>query len=64
MGQEETGQEYVFTVENGRAVRRAVTLGAEDSELVQVLSGLTAGETVLLTPEEVPEGRCVTGAFS
>ena len=64
VGQEETGQEYVFTVENGRAVRRAVTLGAEDSELVQVLSGLTAGETVLLTPEEVPEGRCVTGAFS
>ena len=64
VGQEETGQEYVLTVENGRAVRRAVTLGAEDSELVQVLSGLTAGETVLLTPEEVPEGRCVTGAFS
>ena len=64
VGQEEMGQEYVLTVENGRAVRRAVTLGAEDSELVQVLSGLTAGETVLLTPEEVPEGRCVTGAFS
>ena len=64
VGQEETGQEYVLTVENGRAVRRAVTLGAEDSELVQVLSGLTAGETVLLTPEEVPEGRCVIGAFS
>ncbi len=64
VAQDDSGREYVLTIQNGRAVRREITLGAEDSELVQVLSGLAAGETILLSPEGVPEGRCVTGAIS
>lgn len=42
--------DLVDVVVDGRAVRRFVRLGAADGDSVQVLSGLAAGETVLLGP--------------
>jgi len=38
---------YVFTVEDDRATRRKVELGQRDAGSVEVLEGLTAGETVV-----------------
>lgn len=42
----------VFAVVEGKARRRLVTLGREYSEQVEVLSGLTAGETVVSSPPD------------
>jgi multidrug efflux pump subunit AcrA (membrane-fusion protein) len=46
---EEAGQTYVFTLEGGKLARRAVTLGLRDEQsgLVEVRSGLTAGVQVI-----------------
>jgi RND family efflux transporter MFP subunit len=54
-----------FVIENGRLVRRQVTLGPRDEErgLVAVLSGIAAGDRVLATPTAgVSEGAPVTMA--
>ena len=40
----------VFVVENGRALRREVTLGMRNSERAQVVEGLAAGDRVVLFP--------------
>lgn len=37
----------VFVVENGTAIKRSLTLGERGDSLVEVLSGLTAGEVVI-----------------
>ena len=53
----------VLVVENGRIVRRAVTLGTRDPSAgtVVVLSGVRAGERVIAVPSpEVKEGMPVT----
>jgi HlyD family secretion protein len=39
-----------FVVEDGRAVRRAVTVGHESGLTAEVLEGLTEGETVVVHP--------------
>lgn len=46
---EEAGQAFVFTIEQGKIGRHAVTLGrrVEETGLVQVQSGLAAGTTVV-----------------
>jgi membrane fusion protein, multidrug efflux system len=43
-------QAEVFLVAGGKAERRAVTLGAESATGVQILSGLAAGDQVVLDP--------------
>ena len=57
---------YVFVIENGRAVRRPVSLGLENSHRVEILSGLVEGEWVIVegnfgleegTPVVLEEGR-------
>lgn len=40
--------EYVFVVENGRAVKRPVTLGLQNALLVEITSGLVEGEEVVV----------------
>ena len=40
---------FVYLVEEGRAVTRTLTLGREVGEQVEVISGLEAGEVVILT---------------
>jgi HlyD family secretion protein len=50
----------VFVVENGRARRRALTVGHRSSAMVEVLSGLSPGETVILFPsDQIDEGTRV-----
>lgn len=41
------GQPFVFVEARGRAEQRAVTLGLRSRDAVEILDGLTAGETVL-----------------
>ncbi len=50
----EDGGEYVYVAENGRAVKRTVTVGEELSDGVLVTAGVTAGERLILYPEDVP----------
>jgi len=38
---------HVFVTENDTAIKRAVTLGIEEDELVEVLTGVTADDTVV-----------------
>ena len=38
------GDKYVFLAENGRAVRREVTLGLQNADLVEILDGLKEGD--------------------
>lgn len=48
------GTEYVYVVENGRAVRRDITVSEELSNGVLVTAGVAAGETLILHAEDVP----------
>jgi RND family efflux transporter MFP subunit len=47
---ERNGQPAVWVVSNGRASRRAVALGAERIDQVEVRSGVSPGEAVVLDP--------------
>jgi HlyD family secretion protein len=44
---ERDDEHYVFTVVDGKAVRRVVTVGLKDEQYVEVLSGLSAGEEIV-----------------
>jgi len=55
------GQNYVFVIENGRAVLRMVEIGLEGEEFVEVKEGVNEGERVILSPDEkIKEGIKVT----
>jgi len=55
--------ERVFTVSEGRAVLRLVKTGREAGGRIEILSGLQAGETVLVNPPaSLREGARVTAA--
>jgi membrane fusion protein (multidrug efflux system) len=41
------GRQYVFVVENGKAVEREVTLGGRAPGLAEIRSGLAAGAQVI-----------------
>jgi RND family efflux transporter MFP subunit len=58
------GQNYVWIIENGTAVRRPVTLGARDEAagVVAIVSGLEGGEQVVISPAEPTEGARVSTA--
>lgn len=53
------GIEKVFVVQDGRASERAVTTGARGEGWVEVTSGLTAGEAVVMTPGNLQTGQAV-----
>lgn len=56
-------QEYVFTVEDGRAVQHAVTTGYLLENAAEIREGLTGGETVILSPgDELADGAPVEAA--
>lgn len=42
------GKEFVFVVKDGTAVRREITIGIETADEVQVTSGLSEGEEVII----------------
>ncbi len=55
------GQDIVFVVVDGRAERRAVRLGGARNDQVDVVSGLTAGEQVVVeAPPDLADGARVT----
>jgi len=43
-----TGENFVFVVNQGKAQRRVIELGIEQEETIQVLSGLEAGQRVVV----------------
>lgn len=51
----------VFVVEGGRVRRRLVTLGEQRAGRVEVLSGLSAGDEIVLNPENAVDGAPVGG---
>jgi len=56
----ENGQDVVFLVQDGRAVRRAVTLGPAEGDRVEVRSGLASGDRVIVEgPKDLADGRKV-----
>lgn len=56
---------YVYTVENGTAQYLPVELGIQSTTKVEILSGLSADQTVILSPgEEVKDGVAVTAQES
>ncbi len=44
-----TGKPIVFVVQDGKAVRREVALGEQQSGLIEITSGLTGGEQVVIS---------------
>src|SRR5262249_42103946 len=61
----EGDQDFVFVVKDGKARRRAVTLGGTFGNSRQVQSGLSPGETVIVdAPAELKEDAAVTAAGS
>lgn len=54
-------ERYAFIVEQGKAVRRPVILGIRESNRVQVLEGLSAGDTLVVVGQRVvDDGEEVT----
>jgi RND family efflux transporter MFP subunit len=55
------GKDVVFVVKDGVAERRAVTVGSADGEQVEIVSGLQAGERVIVEgPSTLADGARVT----
>ena len=42
--------DYVYVLESGKVVRKAVSLGVEGEDFYEVIDGIAAGETVITTP--------------
>ncbi|HKX29908.1 MAG TPA: efflux RND transporter periplasmic adaptor subunit, partial [Blastocatellia bacterium] len=54
------GKQLVYLVGDGRAVAREVKLGAGNDSMVEVVSGLAAGDTVIVSDlEKIQEGAAV-----
>lgn len=43
-------KEYVFVVQNGKALLRVVKTGTQDNEYIEILGGLKIGEEVIIAP--------------
>jgi HlyD family secretion protein len=57
----DAGKSIVLVVRNDRVERRAITAGAADGDQIEVLSGLTAGERVVVEgPQALADGARVT----
>ncbi|HEX4994716.1 MAG TPA: efflux RND transporter periplasmic adaptor subunit [Methylomirabilota bacterium] len=56
------GVEKVMVVEAGRAVEKRVTTGRRTGDRVEILSGLAAGEQVIVRPGAVASGQPVTAS--
>ena len=54
------GLEKVVTVKDAKASERVVTTGRQNSNYVEVVSGLRAGETVVLDPAGIRTGQPLT----
>lgn len=54
----EDEQDFVFVIENGRAMKRPITVGIRDSDFIQVTEGLKPGEVVI-----TDQGELLTDGF-
>jgi multidrug efflux pump subunit AcrA (membrane-fusion protein) len=54
------GVEKVVTVESGKAVEKPVTTGRRGPGWIEILSGLSPGETVVLNPTGLRTGQPLT----
>lgn len=65
ISQDSSHQEYVYVYEQGKAVRRNISTGQELLYTVEVTSGLTTADIVLMNPEEIPSGAavCLRGEY-
>ncbi|MBS3898431.1 MAG: efflux RND transporter periplasmic adaptor subunit [Dethiobacter sp.] len=49
---ERDGRHFVFTVNDGKAVRREVTVGLQDEKLIEILTGFAVGEKVITVGQQ------------
>ncbi len=49
---ERDGRQFVFTVNDGKAVRREVTVGLRDEKLIEILTGFAVGEKVITVGQQ------------
>jgi len=54
------GIEKVFLVREGRAVEQRVRTGRRQGQLVEIIQGVNAGETVVIDPGNLVGGQPVT----
>jgi hypothetical protein len=59
IGQDENNREYLYVIQEGRAVKRLIVTGRELSDCVEILAGATDGEPVILNPDDVRHGQRV-----
>ena len=52
--------QFCYVVENGAAVRRDVKTGLSSDTQVEIASGISAGDEVILNPQDVTEGMAVS----
>jgi len=57
--QDEAGQEYVFLLEQNRAVRRNVKTGSELDDSLEIVEGITRKDLLLLSPNTTLEGAFI-----
>jgi multidrug efflux pump subunit AcrA (membrane-fusion protein) len=51
----EGGRGYVFSAENGRAVRQPVAIGREFGGMIEITEGLQPGQKVITAPGELKD---------
>jgi RND family efflux transporter MFP subunit len=54
------GLEKVVTLQDGKALEKAVTTGRRGADWVEIVSGLSAGEPVVLDPAGIRTGQALT----
>jgi multidrug efflux pump subunit AcrA (membrane-fusion protein) len=52
---EQEGRVFVFTVQDGKAERREVTVGLRDENFAEIISGIVAGEAVITAGQQFLE---------
>ncbi len=57
--QDENNLEYVWVVQQGRAVRKNVETGIELPDCVEITSGISAADQVILSPESIRQNQLV-----
>ncbi len=56
------GIEKIFVFESGKAIERSVTTGQRFGQTIEIISGISAGDVVILEPGAVQNGASVTAS--
>ena len=57
--QDEKNTEYVWIIQNGRAVRKDIVTGAELPDAVEICNGIFASDQVILSPDNIHSNQLV-----